>query len=206
MPDALRHRGNPNTTTYVINVRQNPKGFLVCSSTKSDIQKRALIFPPTSLYGTFVAIAVPVDIPDKNVFVSYNFECNYSVVTNITEIDEVIFPNLPVISSRHSRSITRALAYIVLETKFKENGINGRECLLRNICEAAETPLHHNGLLGHIMHIIFTPSSSREEGLDESYYKAEADGLRGDCEKYYDECQFSLFDMITRLVEIRHTS
>ncbi|XP_049871742.1 uncharacterized protein LOC126370748 [Pectinophora gossypiella] len=181
--------------------------LLVCTSSsgKASIQKRGLVFPPTSLYGTFVAIAVPIDIPDKNVFVSYNFESNYSVVTNITEIDEVIFPNLPVISSRQSRSVTRELAYTVLETRFKEHGMNGRECMLRNICEAAETPLHHNGLLGHIMHIIFTPSSSREEGLDDAYYEAEADGLRGDCDKYIDDCPFSLFDVITRLVEIRHS-
>ncbi|KAM3965442.1 uncharacterized protein ACR2FA_000276 [Aphomia sociella] len=176
-----------------------------CSSEESSIQKRALIFPPTSLYGTFIAIAVPVDIPDKNVFVSYNFESNYSVVTNITEIDEVLFPNLPVISSRQSRSITRELAYMVLENRFKEHGMNGRECMLRNICEAAETPLHHNGLLGHIMHIIFTPSASREEGIDDEYYEAELDGQKGDCDKYLDQCPFSLFDIITRLVEIRYS-
>ncbi|XP_031763113.2 uncharacterized protein LOC113510741 [Galleria mellonella] len=174
-----------------------------CSSLKNERQRRGLIFPPTSLYGTFIAIAVPVDIPDKNVFVSYNFESNYSVLTNITQIDEVIYPNLPVISSRQSRSITRELAYMVLENRFKEYGMNGKECMLRNICEAAETPLHHNGLLGHIMHIIFTPSSSREEGIDDDYYEAEMEGQRGNCDRYLDDCPFSLFDVITRLVEIR---
>ncbi|KOB77382.1 Uncharacterized protein OBRU01_04213 [Operophtera brumata] len=134
---------------------------------------------------TFLAIAVPIDIPDKNVFVSYNFESNYSTLSNITEIDEVLFPNLPVISSRQSRSITRELAYTVLETRFKEHGMNGRDCMLRNICEAAETPLHHNGL------------------LDEEYYIAEADGQRGDCDRYLEDCPYSLFDLITRLVEIK---
>ncbi|CAH0718166.1 unnamed protein product, partial [Brenthis ino] len=178
--------------------------LLMSRSRCHDVAKRGLIFPPTSLYGTFVAIAVPLDIPDRNVFVSYNFESNYSVVTNITQIDEVIFPNLPVISARHTRSITRELAYTALETKFKEHGMNGKECLLRNICEAAETPLHHNGLLGHIMHIVFTPSSSKDENLDDIYYEAEASGLRGDCDKYMDLCPYSLFDIITRLVEVRH--
>ncbi|CAH2267622.1 jg27894 [Pararge aegeria aegeria] len=177
--------------------------FMSPFSKGHNLEKRALIFPPTSLYGTFVAIAVPLDIPDRNVFVSYNFESNYSVVTNITQIDEVIFPNLPVIAARHSRSITRELAYTTLETKFQEHGMSGRECMLRNICEAAETPLHHNGLLGHIMHIVFTPSSSREEGLEDVYYEAEADGLRGDCDKYFDLCPYSLFDVITRLVEMQ---
>ncbi|XP_073960225.1 uncharacterized protein [Choristoneura fumiferana] len=181
--------------------------FVICGLVGSSVaghkERRALIFPPTSLYGIFLAIAVPIDIPDKNVFVSYNFEANYSPVTNITEIDDVLFPNLPVISSRHSRSITRELAYTVLEARFKEHGMKGKECMLRNICEAAETPLHHNGLLGHIMHIIFTPSTSREEGLSDDYYEAEVDGQRGDCDKYLDLCPFSVFDVITRLAEIR---
>ncbi|XP_041980986.1 uncharacterized protein LOC121734440 [Aricia agestis] len=166
-----------------------------------DISKRALIFPPTSLFGTFVAISVPIDIPDKNVFVSYNFESNYSVLSNITQIDEVLFPNLPIISTRQARSITRELAYTVLETKFEEHGMNGRECMLRNICEAAETPLYHNGLVGHIMHVIFTPSASKEEGLDDAYYEAEASGTNGDCSKYLQDCPMSLFDLITVLVE-----
>lgn len=35
-------------------------------------------------------------------------------------------------------------------------GLKGRECLLRTICETAESPLRHNGLMGDILHIIFT--------------------------------------------------
>ncbi|XP_026740980.1 uncharacterized protein LOC113503458 [Trichoplusia ni] len=158
------------------------------------------------IFQTFLAIAVPIDIPNKNVFVSYNFEANYAALTNITEIDEVLFPNLPLVSSRHSRSISRELTYTVLENRFQEYGMKGRECMLRNICEAAETPLHHNGILGHIMHIIFTPSSSQEEGLDDEYYEAEADGQRGDCDKYIASCPTSLFDYITRLVQLPHSS
>ncbi|KAI5643904.1 DM4/DM12 family domain-containing protein [Phthorimaea operculella] len=177
--------------------------LLIAYSTGLERQKR-LVFPPTSLFGIFMAIAVPLDIPDKNVFVSYNFEGNFSPVTNITQIDEVLFPGLPVVTGRQSRSVTRELAYTVLETHFKQNGMKGKECMLRNICEAAETPLHHNGLLGHILHIVFTPSASQDEGLEDAYYQAEADGLRGDCDKYRDGCPFSLFDIITRLVEVRH--
>ncbi|KAJ8714693.1 hypothetical protein PYW07_002918 [Mythimna separata] len=180
--------------------------FLIVTTTSAKSEhKRALIFPPTSLYGTFLAIAVPIDIPNKNVFVSYNFESNYSTLNNITEIDEAIFPNLPVVTSRQSRSISRELAYTVLENRFQEYGMKGRECMLRNICEAAETPLHHNGILGHILHIIFTPSSSKEEDLEDEYYEAEADGHRGDCDKYVDLCPTSLFDYITRLVQLPHS-
>lgn len=49
----------------------------------------------------------------------------------------------------------------------------------------------------------FSPSSSREEGLDDKYYEAELEGQRGNCDRYMDDCPVSLFDMITRLVEIK---
>ncbi|KAH9629730.1 hypothetical protein HF086_009857 [Spodoptera exigua] len=120
--------------------------LIVTSARSKSEHKRSLIFPPTSLYGTFLAIAVPIDIPNKNVFVSYNFESNYSTLNNITEIDEVLFPNLPV-----------------------------------------------------------RPSSSQEEGIEDEYYEAEADGHRGDCDKYVEDCPTSLFDYITRLVEFTNT-
>lgn len=38
---------------------------------------------------------------------------------------------------------------------FRE-GYPARACLLRSICEASEYPLDHNGVLGGIIHVIFT--------------------------------------------------
>lgn len=36
-------------------------------------------------------------------------------------------------------------------------GFNGEECLLKAICETAAEPFaEHNGVLGDIMHIVFT--------------------------------------------------
>lgn len=46
--------------------------------------------------------------------------------------------------------------YCWMENTFSA-GFNGHECLLRTICEAADLPLGlHNGVLGDIMHIVFT--------------------------------------------------
>lgn len=37
------------------------------------------------------------------------------------------------------------------------NGIDGKKCLLLSICEAAKNSfLEANGVLGHVLHIIFT--------------------------------------------------
>ncbi|CAD7087081.1 unnamed protein product [Hermetia illucens] len=38
---------------------------------------RALIFPVNSCVGIVVALAIPIELPNRNVFYSYNFEANY---------------------------------------------------------------------------------------------------------------------------------
>lgn len=65
-------------------------------------------------------------------------------------------------NSRSSKSLkregdrSRKYAYEIVENTLDNNGRNGRECLLRSICEAAETPLQHNGLIGELWDIFLT--------------------------------------------------
>ncbi|KAL9707967.1 hypothetical protein quinque_011485 [Culex quinquefasciatus] len=40
--------------------------------------ERSLMFPYNSALGLIVAIAVPLKVPDRNIFMSYNFEGNYN--------------------------------------------------------------------------------------------------------------------------------
>lgn len=35
-------------------------------------------------------------------------------------------------------------------------GLDGRACVLRAICEAADTTLQHNGLAGEVLHVLLT--------------------------------------------------
>lgn len=51
---------------------------------------------------------------------------------------------------------SRKFAYEIVENTLNGIGRNGRECLLRSICEAAETPLSHNGLIGELWDIFLT--------------------------------------------------
>lgn len=80
-------------------------------------------------------------------------------------------------------------------------GLPGRECLLRCICQAAETPLGHNGLVGQLLHILLTPSSSiYEPELNADFLQAEEDGLRGeDCEELYSNCPWKVLEVFTTL-------
>jgi hypothetical protein len=54
-------------------------------------------------------------------------------------------------------SSTRWLMYDGLAQLLISKGLEGRPCVLRAICDAAETPFtHYSGLFGEIFHIIFT--------------------------------------------------
>lgn len=51
---------------------------------------------------------------------------------------------------------TRRKFYTFLEHQFESWGRNGHECLLRTICEVAEAPIRHNGLIGELVYTVFT--------------------------------------------------
>lgn len=77
----------------------------------------------------------------------------------------------------------------MVEMSLSREGKNGRECLLRTICEVAETPVHHNGLVGELIQIFFTPG--QHENLHQDYRDARKAGLnRVNCEKMFSNCPF----------------
>ncbi|GLV45051.1 uncharacterized protein CBL_14376 [Carabus blaptoides fortunei] len=115
----------------------------------------AFHFPPGSNMGLFIALAVPIEIPNENVFVAYNFEANYLLPGN--ESETVQYP--PLITdeeeARHTNDkIDRNRTYSVIEAKLQAHGFPGQNCLLRTICEAASSSFEHNGILGDLIHII----------------------------------------------------
>ncbi|TMW41221.1 hypothetical protein DOY81_013699, partial [Sarcophaga bullata] len=89
--------------------------------------------------------------------------------------------------------------YKGLEGLANRMGLSGRACVLKSICETAETPFHYyNGLLGELLHILLTPSSSSDklsEHADNEYFQAEHLGRSGaNCQKVYKDCPRSLVD------------
>ncbi|KAH8410953.1 hypothetical protein KR222_000829, partial [Zaprionus bogoriensis] len=96
--------------------------------------------------------------------------------------------------------LSRTKFYEILSRRFEQHGFgNGDSCLLRLICEANNAQLgEHNGVLGSLMHVMFSPSSSRFEALPRRYYQAEEDGREQRCAAYLAQCARSLLDLITR--------
>ncbi|GFG28154.1 hypothetical protein Cfor_08248 [Coptotermes formosanus] len=149
--------------------------------------------------GLYLALAVPLEDDSYTVSVSWNFEANYPLPSNYTEL---ILPFVLASGSRSERQFNRRNAYEIVERRFASYGLKGRQCLLRTICETAESPLRHNGLVGDILHIIFTPSSSADENLHPAYRTAEKRGRRGqNCRSFYPKCPLGLLDMIAPFAE-----
>jgi hypothetical protein len=115
---------------------------------------------------------LPIDIPDRNVFVSYNFEFNYAVPTKSTDFTQGVYDKILFITGvdeeaetdddlkfearDDGNSFSRSTVYRMIEERMEKYGINGEKCLLRLICEVAGSELvERNGVFGNLFHILF---------------------------------------------------
>ncbi|XP_049877186.1 uncharacterized protein LOC126374561 isoform X2 [Pectinophora gossypiella] len=88
----------------------------------------------------------------------------------------------------------RALLYGVAEDMLANFGMDGKECLLRAICEIHAHPLTNFGFLGEVMKLFFTPSRSPYASLLQEYVDAQKAGESGgECWPYYRLCPKSIF-------------
>uniref|UniRef100_A0A182MTE3 Uncharacterized protein n=1 Tax=Anopheles culicifacies TaxID=139723 RepID=A0A182MTE3_9DIPT len=131
---------------------------------------------------------------------TYNLQANYRIpATIIYPHPDSVFKNRGLERTVAVRwpeiDQSRRQLYALLEQAMSRWGRNGRACLLRAVCEVAETPLKHNGLIGEIIDVIFTPVPS--DPLDPDYLVAQSQGQQGrDCTELYPTCPsgHGLFD------------
>ncbi|KAH8401133.1 hypothetical protein KR009_003172 [Drosophila setifemur] len=103
---------------------------------------------------------------------------------------------------REKRALTlmsRTVFYAMIKDKLSRSGFPAEACLLRLICDTNASQLGEvNGFLGSLVHIIFSPSSSKDEHLPEKYYQAEYDGrILQNCSAYAQKCRENVLDLIS---------
>ncbi|XP_065079653.1 uncharacterized protein LOC135702509 [Ochlerotatus camptorhynchus] len=172
-------------------------------------QRSAVHFPTGASNGFLIAIAIPLEIPGRTIFLSHNFEMNYALPTSATQFrlwyDLFKSSRYNIADAvRRKRSIadaskfSRRFVYELLAERMDLYGYNGTACIHKAICETYELPLnHHNGVLGDIAHIVFSPSASEDEDIPRSYYQAESDGYMENCAQYRNYCPIGIFDLVT---------
>ncbi|XP_020811069.1 uncharacterized protein LOC110186295 [Drosophila serrata] len=177
---------------------------------------RSLIFPPTS--PTRVQFIGGIGIPVENlhfesVTSGYVLKAEYFLPTNSTEITRVYLKPMAITGRDEDSASTygalyRWIIYRGIEMVIENMGLPGRSCLLRLICEHAALPMdHESGLLGEILDIVLTPSSSADQlgrSSDREYHTSEHYGRRGgDCRAAYaSRCRKSPMELISLLLEV----
>ncbi|XP_065200218.1 uncharacterized protein LOC135831558 [Planococcus citri] len=156
-------------------------------------EKRYVTYPTGTAIGLYVAIALPVDVPEENLYFSLNFEANYNLPDNITQ-----YYNSDI--ARVFHSITRRSTYDLVQDHLTRQGYDGKECLLLMICEISKHEIANRNLIDDIIHVIMRPSSTRNESLPENYYRAEKLGFDGyNCFEEYPKCDSNILDFISLL-------
>ncbi|XP_058128798.1 uncharacterized protein LOC131284129 [Anopheles ziemanni] len=200
-----------NRWIILVGVIHSPIVYVVMgSSMPVERQERAaLAFPVGGSMGYLLAIAIPLLVPDRNIYLSHNFEANYGVPTNATQYSlwyqrfkDNSFNLTKAIETnrRHRRQagFSRTYFYGQLEERMELYGLNSSGCMQRIICELTELPLpEHNGVVGDVISVIFSPSSSMDEDLPVEYFKAEASGANDGCERYRMFCSTNLLRLIS---------
>ncbi|XP_047996436.1 uncharacterized protein LOC125234268 [Leguminivora glycinivorella] len=173
----------------------------------SDRQRRYLLFTTSTQYGIFATVSVPLH-PDTTTSVAWFYEANYYNVANASYF-EPLLGDVAWGRSEDKRSadntnelLTRRLLYTSIEAMLEKNRFPGRSCLLRAICEAATSQLTHNGVLGDLLHLALTPSTSMEEAdVEECFYEAELRGALRACARYRRRCPDNPLDYISLQTE-----
>ncbi|XP_044021367.1 uncharacterized protein LOC122861199, partial [Aphidius gifuensis] len=163
-------------------------------------KRRYLIFPDPHGGETKVQVLFGLGLPmegEISMTLGYVLKCNYNLPFNSSTVLLSSSSSSSSSSARTQRdaiksSMTRFDIYEILEIALERFG-SGKACLLRAICETAEIPFKKlHGLVGEILHVLLTPSSSNEYNKlthNCEYYAAELLGKQGNgrCKNAYSE-------------------
>ncbi|CAH1159910.1 unnamed protein product, partial [Phaedon cochleariae] len=170
------------------------------------ISKRYLLFSRYTEVQFSTGLTVPLVLPRRSINFSLVAQANYAAPYNISNFQPLT------ISARNKPfiDITRKTFYGYIIQFLDSYGLEGKECLLRSICEISEIPMHmavEETLLEKIVHFVFTPSlefrqqngtNGHKRSFTQELLLAERIGKEeGDCSDVYSDCIVSIVDLFT---------
>jgi len=101
-----------------------------------------------------MGLSIPVSVPNRTLTMSVYYQMQYYVPTQAT--DWTAPPDI--MRKREIPNEALLDTYLPIENFLEQNGFVGQACLLRSICEAANSPFNHESmdLLEEIAHVILT--------------------------------------------------
>ncbi|XP_064101337.1 uncharacterized protein LOC135211997 [Macrobrachium nipponense] len=145
-------------------------------------QKRSIAFPTGSTFTITPVLCIPVvSVGDLTGYL--DIELPFTIkLPNATQVTYGRMDN------------DRMGIYSVLIDTISRFGLDGKSCLLRAVCEVAESPLRDDGLLGEIINIVLTASYGTTSNELYDYVNAEYYGRAyGSCWSAYPDCPVSIF-------------
>ncbi|KAK0082242.1 hypothetical protein PV325_010803 [Microctonus aethiopoides] len=169
------------------------------------LNQAILLFPKNTILQFTLGITVPI-ITNKEGSLASNlgFQLNYVLPWNLTQLQ----PQIVISTREKNNNINLQHIYTTIENLLEKFGwSNGRQCLLRSICEIAETPLGTTSrdVVEEIIHLLLTPTEDLPEAVNSShrstsklYQEAEQLGRSGgDCLFTYPDCIESPLESFT---------
>ncbi|CAH2087608.1 unnamed protein product [Euphydryas editha] len=183
---------------------------------KRQINSLPLVYPYGATYKLLVGLAAPVPNKDHiSLIFAANFQYQYLQFMNISELSRYYFIKEVSREERDAdilaRSDERLTFYKSVANMLQMKGMNGQDCVLRAICEAAQYPVQEEALVGEVLHILLTPDYGHSpfENKDEEWeeemavYKDAATAGRQmfNCGYIYNGCPQGqgVLDLITTL-------
>lgn len=162
-------------------------------------------------------LSTPVSVPNRTLTMSVYYQMQYYLPSRASQW----YASPDIMWKREIPNRALLDVYLPIEEFLAENGFVGRACLLRSICEAANSPFQHENmdLLEEIAHVILTPSQevltedaicskNNSDVLDslppvKQYLAAECLGKSdGDCKIAYPHCPKSPLDMFSQIYNL----
>ncbi|CAG4935738.1 unnamed protein product [Colias eurytheme] len=129
---------------------------------KRQINSIPLVYPYGATYKFIIGFSYPVPNKDKiSLAFAVNFQYQYLQFQNISEVSRYYFIKEVSREEREAdleaRKDERLVFYRAVADMLESKGMNGPDCVLRAICEAAQYPVDEDGLVGELLHIMLTP-------------------------------------------------
>ncbi|XP_030748261.1 uncharacterized protein LOC115876583 [Sitophilus oryzae] len=152
--------------------------------------------------GLIIALAIKLTPSEIDADLAWNIEANYFLPQNESEYT---FPPLVPSESTERQFFERSMLYKIFEMEldaFSEKH-GGKNCFLRILCEMACYSTKDSDILGDIIHILLSPSSSVDKKMPHRYTDAENYGKKNShCKKYAIKCPINILNFFTVLGDI----
>uniref|UniRef100_A0A1B6CZC6 Uncharacterized protein n=2 Tax=Clastoptera arizonana TaxID=38151 RepID=A0A1B6CZC6_9HEMI len=152
---------------------------------------RSLIYPLQSIVQLATGVATPAQVAGRTINTNMGLMFNINLPTNQSRW----YPYRPDYRKKRSTEETNNMFYSLLEAILSINGMDGRSCISKSVCQLREVPLEGNDLGHKLIDLIF----GHNQPHTKSYFEPR-EHLNTSCDITYPSCPYTPIDALTDLI------